>query len=230
MNKLIPVLLFVVPLSAWAGLIVEPVQDEAKSKVAEAAVQEQRVVYKSIAFRELGTPKGKFPKVKRGHAALNKAVEQFVPKGYDVKRGAAAESFEREVSWTDSANWVEALKKAASGIEELGVTVDHKEKIVSIMEREKVAPPVVPGAPQKWVVTRNASLKETLRAWSKLAGWDDPVFMLPENKDYTLKASMEHVGDFLSAVTALFESIPENIPITGEARVLNKVIIVTAIK
>jgi hypothetical protein len=81
-------------------------------------------------------------------------------------------------------------------------------------------------APAHWVAPRDASLRELLSQWSAKAGWQEPTWSLKPEEDFTLGASMEHDGDVMSAVTALFDAFPAEAKLRVRMYSTNRLMIV----
>jgi hypothetical protein len=95
----------------------------------------------------------------------------------------------------------------------------------------QVAPPaasktsVVVKAPV-WFASRDASLRELLAQWAATAGWQEPVWRLKPEEDFTLGASFEHNGELTEALPALFEAFPPEFKLHVRTYAANRLIIV----
>jgi len=68
-----------------------------------------------------------------------------------------------------------------------------------------------------WTVRPASYLQDTLREWAKKAGWS-VVWGLGEHEDFRFETGNSFEGDFKTAVTTLFDSMPNKIRIHAELR------------
>lgn len=95
-----------------------------------------------------------------------------------------------------------------------------------------VAPLIAPPAPvvalvavatppaAVWSVKSGDLLSDTLREWSKKAGWAY-FWDVPEKSDFRLGASNQYLGEFKVGVTDLFKSLPTSVRVRVELRADN---------
>jgi hypothetical protein len=92
------------------------------------------------------------------------------------------------------------------------------------------APNVVTAAPvaktHRWAAPREASLRELLSQWAATAGWQEPVWSLKPEEDFTLGASFEHNGELVEALPALFEAFPSEFKLHVRTYAANRLIVV----
>lgn len=73
---------------------------------------------------------------------------------------------------------------------------------------------------------RGASLRQTLQRWAQVSGWQDIVWKLPNEADYTLGASARFKGDFLSATRALIDALGPEANLRVSIHHPNRVVVV----
>jgi hypothetical protein len=75
-------------------------------------------------------------------------------------------------------------------------------------------------------VARGASLRQTLGRWSRIAGWQDVVWQLPEDTDFSVGASARFQGDFVGAIRSLMAAIGPETNIRVRVHYGNNVLVV----
>lgn len=78
----------------------------------------------------------------------------------------------------------------------------------------------------RWIAQRDASLRELLSLWAVSAGWQEPVWNLKPEEDFTLGASFEHDGELNEALPALFEAFPAELNLHVRMYAANRLIVV----
>ena len=88
------------------------------------------------------------------------------------------------------------------------------------------APQVRPSAPHYlWEVRKGTSLKETLQAWAKAAGWQD-VSWEAHQDDLTFEADAKFQGDFVSAVKQLLKALPPSVKLKADVFHENRLLVI----
>lgn len=77
-----------------------------------------------------------------------------------------------------------------------------------------------------WAAPREASLRELLSLWATTAGWQEPVWNLKPDEDFTLGASFEHRGELPEALSELFEAFPPDLKLHVRTYAANRLIVV----
>lgn len=73
---------------------------------------------------------------------------------------------------------------------------------------------------------RGESLRITLARWANAAGWQEPVWQLPEDTDFTLGATGAFEGDFLSSTKALINALGHEANLRVRFHHANRVLVV----
>ena len=73
---------------------------------------------------------------------------------------------------------------------------------------------------------RGASLRETLQRWASAAGWQEVVWKLPADTDFTLGAAARFQGDFLSATRSLVNALGAEANLRVRFHHANRVVVV----
>lgn len=79
---------------------------------------------------------------------------------------------------------------------------------------------------QLWVAPRDVSLRELLSQWAAAEGWQEPVWKLKPEEDFTLGASFEHTGELVEALPALFDAFPTELNLHVRTYAANRLIVV----
>lgn len=92
--------------------------------------------------------------------------------------------------------------------------------------RLATSPQVRPAAPHYlWEVRKGTSLKETLQAWSKAAGWQDLNWEAHQD-DVTFEADAKFQGDFVSAVKQLLKALPPSVKLKADIFHENRLLVI----
>jgi hypothetical protein len=83
-----------------------------------------------------------------------------------------------------------------------------------------------PAKATTWTAQREGSLRELLTQWAAAAGWQEPVWHLKPEEDFTLGASFEHTGELTEAVPALFDAFPAEFNLRVRMYAANRLIVV----
>ena len=75
---------------------------------------------------------------------------------------------------------------------------------------------------------RGASLRATLQRWAQASGWQDVVWKLPGDTDFTLGATARFQGDFLSATRSLVNALGSEANLKVRIHHANRVFVVEA--
>ena len=75
---------------------------------------------------------------------------------------------------------------------------------------------------------KGASLRATLQRWAHASGWQDIVWKLPEDTDFTLGATARFQGDFLSATRSLINALGSEANLRVKLHHANRVLVVEA--
>ena len=73
---------------------------------------------------------------------------------------------------------------------------------------------------------RGASLRATLQRWARASEWQDIVWKLPDDTDFTLGATARFQGDFLSATRSLVNALGTEANLKIRIHHANRVIVV----
>lgn len=82
------------------------------------------------------------------------------------------------------------------------------------------------GASAVFETYRGASLRETLQRWAQAAGWQEVVWKLPADTDFTLGAAARFQGDFLSATRSLVNALGAEANLRVRFHHANRVVVV----
>ena len=75
-----------------------------------------------------------------------------------------------------------------------------------------------------YVALKGASLRATLEHWAKISVWQEVVWKLPADTDFTLGASGRYEGDFLSVTKELISSFGSEGKLRIQFHSANKVV------
>lgn len=91
---------------------------------------------------------------------------------------------------------------------------------------------IVPKTPASGLfeAVRGASLHATLDRWAKASGWQEVVWQLPPETDFTLGASARFEGDFLSSTKALIQALGDEANLRARFHHANLVLVVEAVQ
>lgn len=91
---------------------------------------------------------------------------------------------------------------------------------------DHTAPAAASSASVTFETVRGASLRETLQHWAQTAGWQEVVWRLPPDADFTLGASARFQGDFLNATRALVNALGAEANLRVRFHHANRVVVV----
>ncbi|MDO8416468.1 MAG: TcpQ domain-containing protein [Agitococcus sp.] len=83
---------------------------------------------------------------------------------------------------------------------------------------------VKPPASAMYVALKGASLRATLENWAQISGWQEVIWKLPPDTDFTLGATGRYEGDFVSVTKALVASFGEEAKLRVHFHGANKVV------
>lgn len=144
--------------------------------------------FKESAFEENGKLSGRGKAIKAGHLPVDLALKKLIPATYRSSITIPGAAGSRDVSWAASKTWVDAIRQAGGGIEELAISIDHESKEVVVRERAKLALAtgdagckplnnaataiaVPPPVPNVWKLEAGRPIHQQLIDWGARAGW-----------------------------------------------------------
>jgi len=186
-----------------------------------------------IATNYVGTPDNDIPVINGfgRDVKLADALKQIAPEGWHAYlKEEIVGRFDqaRLVDGRGGRKWVQVLDILASD-NGLLVDVDWARKNLYVGEKPPAVPKALPieaAAPVQWVLTPGSSLRDTVGKWAKQAGWtvvwnvrDEQS---QEDRDFTLHGGLKAEGDFTTAITKLFEALPNSADVRAELRADNE--------